>query len=60
MNKHELEQQRRSTMIEQLILAGVYKLGGIHLYELSDSEIETLFDRVMSRKNIEIRRKRAC
>jgi len=37
---HEAVQERRQTLIDQLIQMGVFKINNKHLYEMSLSELE--------------------
>ncbi|WP_462409877.1 Fur-regulated basic protein FbpA [Neobacillus sp. Marseille-QA0830] len=48
---HEAVQDRRQTLIDQLIQLGVFKIGNKHLYEMSLSELEEEYQEINSPDN---------
>ena len=50
--KEKIESQKNS-LIDKLINHGVYKIGRIHLFELSIPELNELYQKVLKEKNYE-------
>ncbi len=48
---HEKVEKKKEDLIEQLINQGVYKIDGIHLFELSLTDLEELYCMVHIEQN---------
>ncbi|WP_428911513.1 Fur-regulated basic protein FbpA [Niallia sp. Krafla_26] len=43
---------KKNELIEQLIHYGVYKVGSVQLFELSISELQALYQKVLKQKKV--------